>query len=142
MLKVILFRPLHPLPLDRRSSSRPVSTEIPRSWSALSRVKPQIMVTYWKWGSPPASTTLSYPFANSIVFTPPLVKRVVFLKLELHESPLSPLRLPSGQTPDFCDNVQFYAKSQNCEITENRDSNVTKLCSNVTKLWRYTRKVG
>ena len=52
------FRPLHPLLLDRRST-RPASTEIPRFWSALS----WIMVPNWKWESPPASTTLSYPFA-------------------------------------------------------------------------------
>ena len=57
------FRPLHPLPLDRRSSYRPVPTEIPRSWSALSGVNPQVMVTKQKGGSPPASTSLSYPFA-------------------------------------------------------------------------------
>ena len=50
------------LPLDRRNT-RSVSTEIPRSWSVLSRVNPQIMATNWKWGSPPASTSSSYPFA-------------------------------------------------------------------------------
>ena len=62
VLEVSPFRPLHPLPLDRHRSSRPVSTEIPRSWSALSGVNPQIMVTNLKLGSPPASTSVSYPF--------------------------------------------------------------------------------
>ena len=61
-LEVSPFRPLHPLPLDRRSSSRPVSTETPRSWSALSRVDTQIMVTDWKWGSPPAYTSFAIPW--------------------------------------------------------------------------------
>ena len=54
-LQVVLefspFRPLHPLPLDRHSTSRPVSTKIPRSLSALNGVNPQIMVTNRKWGS-------------------------------------------------------------------------------------------
>ena len=76
-LKVSPFsRPLHPLPLDRRSTST-VSTEIPRYWSALRAVKPQIMETNRKWGSPSASTTLSYPFEIPWFLPHPLPKGCV-----------------------------------------------------------------
>ena len=100
MLKVSTFRPLHLTGLPPyRHSARPFSTEIPKFWSALSGVKPQIMVTNQKWGSPPASTTFSIPLQfHSFYLT--LGQQAVFLKLELQEPPFSPLRLLSGKTPD------------------------------------------
>ena len=100
LLKYFMLQSLFPMcgcnkPFHMQST-RPVSTKIPSSSFVLRGVKPWIMV---KNGSVEASQSLQL-WAISVQFHGfYFTLGSGFQKLELQKLPLSPLRLPSGQTP-------------------------------------------
>ena len=107
-LEVSPFRPLRPLPLGRRGSSRPVQL---RSQDPGLPSAGLILRLWWLTRSGEALQPL-HPRAIPLQFHSfylPFGQQVVSQKLELQESPL---RLPSGQTPVGIEPQTRLVKSQ------------------------------